>query len=54
MNQMVLALISHEIEGKVVPQRALDGYINATAMCKAVGKKFNDYSRLGSTEEFLA
>ena len=45
--QITLSLISHEIENAVIPQRAKDGYINATAMCNAVGKKFNDYSRIG-------
>jgi hypothetical protein len=49
----MLALISHEIEGKLVHQRAVDGYVNATAMCIAVGKQFFDYRRLKSTEEFL-
>ena len=50
----MLALISHEIEGKLVHQRAVDGYVNATAMCSAVGKQFFDYRRLKTTEEFLA
>lgn len=49
----MLALISHEIEGKLVHQRAVDGYVNATAMCSAVGKLFADYRRLKATEEFL-
>jgi hypothetical protein len=30
-----------------------DGYINATQLCKAGGKKFNDYSRLDNTKDFL-
>jgi len=51
--QLALALINRQIENSVVPQRATDGYINATAMCNAVGKKFNDYTRLSSTREFL-
>lgn len=50
----MLALISHEIEGKLVHQRAVDGYVNATAMCKAVGKNFADYRRLITTQAFLA
>lgn len=53
MNQLMLALISHEIEGKLVHQRASDGYVNATAMCNAVGKLFADYRRLKATDEFL-
>lgn len=51
--QVELALIPHRVENRIVRQRALDGYINATAMCKAAGKLFGDYSRLRSTKEFL-
>jgi hypothetical protein len=51
--QLALALINHQIENDFIPQRATDGFINATAMCKAVGKKFNDYTRIGPTQEFL-
>ena len=36
-----------------VGQRVSDGYINATAMCKAVGKKWSDYRRLETTQAFL-
>jgi hypothetical protein len=52
-HQLTLALIEHEIDGEFIGQRAIDGYVNATAMCKAVGKQFNDYRRLKSTDEFL-
>lgn len=48
-----LVLINHEIEQTVIKQRAIDGYVNATAMCKAVGKQFNDYTRIGPTKAFL-
>ena len=30
-----------------------DGFINATAMCKAGGKRFNDWKRLDSTQELI-
>jgi hypothetical protein len=53
MTQMMLSLIPHEIDGNLINQRALDGYVNATAMCKAVGKNFADYRRLAATEGFL-
>jgi hypothetical protein len=36
-----------------VGQRAEDGYLNATAMCKAAGKRFHDYQRLDTTDAFL-
>jgi hypothetical protein len=46
-------LIPHTLEGEVIDQRAGDGYINATAMCKAAGKRWPDYIRLDATKEFL-
>ena len=49
-----LDLIPHDYRGEIIGQRAGDGYINATAMCKAAGRKFNDYARLGATGPFLA
>ena len=52
--QLELALISHQIENTLILQRAVDGYVNATAMCKAVGKNFADYRRLATTEAFLS
>ncbi len=51
--QMLLSLIDHEVNGEIIPQRITDGYINATALCKASGKKFSDYSRRKNTELFL-
>lgn len=47
------AIISHAINTTTVQQRAEDGYIHATAMCKAAGKLFNDYSRLDTTRAYL-
>lgn len=52
--QQELALIPHRLDGEVIEQRTIDGYVNATAMCRAASKRFNDYSRLGSTSAFLA
>lgn len=49
-----LDLIPHDYRGEIIAQRAKDGYINATAMCKAAGKAFADYERLGSTKAFLS
>lgn len=51
--QYTLALIEHRLQNDVIQQRSKDGYINATAMCRAAGKQWNDYSRLISTREFL-
>ena len=53
--QAELSLIPHKVEDRIVQQRAVDGYINATAMCQAAaGKLFGDYYRLRTTKEFLA
>ena len=51
--QLPIPIISHEIEESPINQRAIDGYINATEMCKAAGKRFNDYSRLSTTSAYL-
>lgn len=53
-HQFQLSLIQHEVNNSVIEQRAQDGYINATELCKAAGKKFNDYSRLEATVAYLA
>jgi hypothetical protein len=52
--QLQLALIPHEVENSVIPQRAVDGYVNATAMCNACGKKLSHYLENKTTKEFLA
>lgn len=53
-HQYSLTFISHQVQNSVVEQRATDGYINATAMCKAAGRKIAKYSENDSTQEFLA
>ena len=52
-HQYELPIIYHEIEKSPINQRATDGYINATEMCKAAGKRFNNYSQLSSTDDYL-
>ncbi|RFC67798.1 KilA-N domain-containing protein [Mesorhizobium denitrificans] len=47
-------LIPHQAQGTVIYQRPDDGYINATAMCLAVNKRFHDYSRLNTTDDFVS
>ena len=49
-----LQLISHLVGTDLIHQRAVDGFVNATAMCKADGKQFADYARLGITRAFLS
>ncbi len=48
-----LSLIPHEIQSNIVTQRAVDGYINATAMCKAAGREFSEYKRNKATIAFI-
>ncbi len=52
--QLELALVTREIDECPIEQRLMDGYINATALCKAAGKRLNDYTRLGTTQDFLS
>lgn len=51
--QLPLPLVQYEIDREVIYQRVKDGYVNATAMCKAAGKNFADYNRLASTKAFI-
>lgn len=53
-HQFSLTLIPHKVQNAIVDQRASDGYINATAMCKAAGKLFGHYRENGSTNDFLS
>ena len=51
--QAEMPLIARKVENRLVHQRAIDGYFNATAMCQAAGKRFGGYHRLTSTTDFL-
>lgn len=51
--QLQAGFIDRLADNDIVSQRVTDGYINATAMCKATGKMFADYGRLASTNAFL-
>ena len=50
----VVNYITHEEDDQLIYMRSTDGYVNATAMCKAFGKLGADYYRLSSTKEFVA
>lgn len=54
MTQMKLDLIPHQVNDQVIDQRASDGYINATALCKAAGKQWGHYWESNNTKEFMA
>lgn len=51
--QMSLAFVDRQIDDSHIEQRLMDGYINATALCKACGKNLADYLRLKTTNEFI-
>jgi len=46
--------ISHDANGVLILQRRNDGYIDATAMCRAYNKLFADWQRLDQTKEWLS
>ena len=46
-------IIVHPVEGQAVHQRVPDGYVNATAMCKAAGRQWGHYWENISTKEFV-
>ena len=48
-----LALVPHTYQGSLIQQRAADGYINATAMCKAAGKLWGHYRESTTAKAFL-
>jgi hypothetical protein len=50
--QYQLTLVPHTYQGSLIQQRAADGYINATAMCRAAGREWSSYNR--SAGAFIA
>lgn len=52
-HQYSLDLIEHRVEAAVVQQRLSDGYINATALATAAGKRWYNYKRTEETGNFL-
>jgi len=52
--QLQTGFIDRLADNDVISQRVTDGYINATAMCRASGKLMGDYLRLSTTKAFLS
>jgi len=54
---MADTIVTHYVElstgRRRVDQRVSDGYIDATAMCKAASKPWNNYYRLKSTKDYI-
>jgi hypothetical protein len=51
--QVKFKFVPHKVRGEVIEQRIADGYINATAMCKASGREFKHYNANAATKAFL-
>lgn len=51
--QTHLDLIPHKAQGALIYQRPKDGYINATAMCRAAGRRWNHYVSNATTTSFV-
>jgi len=51
-SQSVLKFVPRQVDGCIIDQRSTDGYINATTMCNAAGKKFSHYSE--SAKAFIS
>ena len=45
-------IIPHKLEGVCICQRVQDGYVNASAMCKAVDKSYGQYSSTEAGKEY--
>jgi hypothetical protein len=52
-SQYQLALLPHTYRGALIQQRAQDGYINASAMCKAAGKLWSNYAQNATSQAFF-
>lgn len=52
MNAIATSLVISDFEGKPISIRA-DGYWNATEMCKAHGRRIDNFLRLDSTKAYL-
>lgn len=46
-------LKEHPVAGAMVPQHPQDGFIHATAMCKAAGRFFGNYRQMNQFKAFL-
>jgi hypothetical protein len=51
--QIALPLVQYELAQEVIHQRVRDGYVNATAMCKAADKLWGHYRENATTKAFL-
>ena len=52
-HQYSLDFIQHNLGTSIIQQRSIDGYINATELCKVAGKRWHNYVRTETTGQFL-
>jgi len=52
-HQYSLVLIKHQVNDSIITQRESDGYINASDLCKAAGKRWHNYIRNETTGHFV-
>lgn len=52
--QYELAFVHRELKSIEINQRLMDGYINATAICKASEKRMSHYLENSNTKDFLS
>ena len=51
--QWEMSLIHHEVRDSVIDQRAIDGYVNATAMCRVAKRQWGHYWERRETKAFM-
>lgn len=51
--QLTLAFVDRQVDNNHIEQRLLDGYINATALCKACKKEMKHYLSNSGTRDFV-
>lgn len=51
--QIPLAFLPHKVQGRLVEQRSRDGYINATAMCRAANRPWSRYWDVRASKDFV-
>ena len=52
-SELEFPVIEHTMGSDLINQRARDGYINATAMCKVAGRPWNRYWDTRTTKDFV-
>jgi hypothetical protein len=52
-NNLAQNYVERKFNDKTIQQRTDDGFFNATAMCQATNKRWNDYYRLENTQAFI-